>query len=179
VKLAVKVRIPYWAKGATVTLNGKALEGEHATASFATIERTWRSGDRVEIRLPMRLHLAPMPDDENLVAVMYGPMVLAGRLGTEKFAKAIQFQGDQRAQHGAAGIEVPVLVGAGADPASWLRRLPGSAVAFRTEGVGQPAEVTPGAAAQTFLTNAIPFTGAATRRRRMRKAWRRRGGRRR
>jgi len=47
------------------------------------LDRTWRNGDTVAIKLPMSLHLHPMPDDPTLAAVMYGPLVLAGRLGTE------------------------------------------------------------------------------------------------
>jgi hypothetical protein len=31
----------------------------------------------------MRLHAHPMPDDSSVQAVMYGPLVLVGRLGTE------------------------------------------------------------------------------------------------
>src|SRR5690606_13069763 len=82
VRLALRLRIPYWASGATVAVNGRAIAGPHHPASYTVVDRTWRTGDRVELRLPMALHAAPMPDDPSLLAVLYGPLVLAGRLGT-------------------------------------------------------------------------------------------------
>jgi DUF1680 family protein len=47
------------------------------------VSRTWKDGDRIDVRFPMQLHAQPMPDDSSIQALMYGPMVLAGRLGTE------------------------------------------------------------------------------------------------
>jgi len=88
VRLALRLRIPYWAAGATVELNGRAVPGPHAPASYTVVDRTWRTGDRVELRLPMALHSAPMPDDPSLLAIMYGPLVLAGRLGTAGITEA-------------------------------------------------------------------------------------------
>ena len=35
------------------------------------------------MKIPMNLHVHPMPDDESIQAFLYGPLVLAGRLGTE------------------------------------------------------------------------------------------------
>ena len=64
-------------------INGKALEAFAAPSSFLVIDRVWRDGDRVELSLPMSLHLNAMPDDKRIAAVMYGPVVLAGRLGTQ------------------------------------------------------------------------------------------------
>lgn len=76
---ALRVRIPYWvAPGATVWVNGEAQAVEVKPSSYVRLQRTWAEGDRVEVRLPMALHAAPMPDDPELVAVMYGPLVLAG-----------------------------------------------------------------------------------------------------
>src|SRR5581483_1806877 len=49
---------------------------------YIDLERTWRHGDIVEVRLPMEHRLEPLPNAPSLVAVMNGPLVLAGRLGT-------------------------------------------------------------------------------------------------
>ncbi|HLZ44896.1 MAG TPA: beta-L-arabinofuranosidase domain-containing protein, partial [Gemmatimonadales bacterium] len=84
VRFALRIRVPYWAtQGGTAALNGHALDGFAAAGGYFVLDRTWRNGDSVAIKLPMSLHLHPMPDDPTLAAVMYGPMVLAGRLGTE------------------------------------------------------------------------------------------------
>jgi DUF1680 family protein len=43
-----------------------------------TLERKWKVRDVVEISMPMSLYAEPINDDPNLVAVMHGPMVMAG-----------------------------------------------------------------------------------------------------
>src|SRR5438093_8805129 len=53
-------------------------------AFFVTIDREWKNGDRVDVSLPMRLHTESMPDNPKMFAIMYGPMVLVGDLGTER-----------------------------------------------------------------------------------------------
>jgi len=88
VRLALRLRIPYWSAGAAVAVNGRPVEGPHEPSSYTVLDRTWRTGDRVELRLPMALHAAPMPDDPSLLAIMYGPLVLAGRMGTAGISDA-------------------------------------------------------------------------------------------
>jgi len=84
VRFALRIRVPYWAThGGTAVLNGHGLDGFAAPGGYYVLDRTWRNGDTVAVKLPMSLHLHAMPDDPTLAAVMYGPLVLAGRLGTE------------------------------------------------------------------------------------------------
>jgi DUF1680 family protein len=81
VAFPLRLRVPHWAtRGGAVRLNGRPLEGFAAPGGYFVLDRTWRDGDRVELALPMNLHVQPMPDDESLQAVLYGPLVLAGRL---------------------------------------------------------------------------------------------------
>jgi DUF1680 family protein len=83
-RMALRIRLPYWLDGqATVRLNGKAVAVSPPPENYLTINRRWRDGDRVEVTLPMKLHVHAMPDDPTLQAVMYGPLVLAGKLGPE------------------------------------------------------------------------------------------------
>src|SRR5213080_688115 len=83
-RLALKVRYPSWAaSGMMVSINGKPETIAAARGSYVTIERQWKTGDRVDVRLPMSLHTEAMPDDPNMIAVLYGPIVLAGDLGKE------------------------------------------------------------------------------------------------
>jgi len=73
------VHVPYWATdGVRVSVNGKQLATEAKPTSYLRIEREWNDGDRVEVQMPFALYAAPMPDDPELVAIMYGPVVLAG-----------------------------------------------------------------------------------------------------
>jgi len=84
VRFALRIRVPYWAThGGTAVLNGHGLDGFAAPGGYYVLDRTWRNGDTVAVKLPMSLHLHAMPDDPTLAAVMYGPLVLAGRLGTD------------------------------------------------------------------------------------------------
>ena len=49
---------------------------------YITVDRQWRAGDTLQVRFPMSLHMEALPDDPHIQALMYGPVVLAGDLGT-------------------------------------------------------------------------------------------------
>lgn len=82
-KWKLNLRYPYWASGVQVKVNGKAVKIKQTPSSYISIDRVWKDGDRVEVTYPMSLHLAEANDDPNTAAVMYGPLVLAGTMGTE------------------------------------------------------------------------------------------------
>ena len=83
-EMAIRLRIPGWLRTApSVTVNGKALDASAAPGSYLTLRRTWKAGDRIEMELPMHLHVQAMPDDPATQAFLYGPLVLAGDLGGE------------------------------------------------------------------------------------------------
>jgi DUF1680 family protein len=73
----LKVRIPAWAKGARLTVNGRAQPA--VPGSHAVISRRWAAGDVVEVNLPQPLRTLPI-DDRNpkLDAVMRGPVMYVG-----------------------------------------------------------------------------------------------------
>ncbi len=141
--MALRVRIPYWAiNGVTFKLNGETINVEAKPSSYATIERTWRDGDRLDVTMPMSLHQAPMPDNPKLFAVMYGPVVLAGEMGTENFTKDMQFSDNQRAHHTSASIEEPCLVVGEKDVNEWLKPVEDKPMTWQTVGVGRPKDFT-------------------------------------
>lgn len=80
---ALHVRIPGWTTGeAHILINGErddAISTEAGT--YATIERDWKSGDSVTVKLPMELRTIPANDDPNVAALAYGPAVLAANYG--------------------------------------------------------------------------------------------------
>ena len=51
------------------------------------LQRTWRNGDRIDVELPMQLHLEPLPSEPDIAALMYGPIVLAGRFGAQGLSR--------------------------------------------------------------------------------------------
>ena len=83
-ELDMRIRVPYWAnQGVTAKINGKPMNVTSEPGSYLAIDRKWENGDKLEITIPMSLHTHPMPDDNSIVAMMYGPLVLAGQLGSE------------------------------------------------------------------------------------------------
>src|SRR5471030_2865249 len=82
--MAMRLRVPSWLQSApAVKINGRALDASASPGSYLTLARVWKAGDKIEMELPMQLHIEAMPDDPKVQAVMYGPVVLAGDLGAE------------------------------------------------------------------------------------------------
>ena len=78
-EFGLKLRIPAWAgPGVKVTVNGEPFQTTAVPGTWMSIKRLWKDGDQVKAELPMRLYARPLPDDPNLEAFMYGPVVLAG-----------------------------------------------------------------------------------------------------
>ena len=143
-RFALRVRVPYWAEGGKVNLNGRALEGFAAPGGYFVLDRTWKDGDKIAVSLPMGLHLHPMPDDPSLQAVMYGPLVLAGKLGTTGLTPDVLRAEPTKPRtiptYKADPVPAPAFkVADGAAPDSWIKRQ-GTALEFRT--VGQTQDVT-------------------------------------
>ncbi|MBE7157739.1 MAG: glycoside hydrolase family 127 protein [Rhodospirillales bacterium] len=86
---ALHLRIPYWAGAeARVSVNGAGVDVLPSRASYLTLQRQWKAGDVVELHLPMQLHIETMPDEPGTTAFLYGPFVLAGKLGTQGLTAA-------------------------------------------------------------------------------------------
>jgi len=93
---AIRLRYPSWAiSGVTLTVNGKNESVKARPGSYIEVNRKWQSGDVVEVRFPMQLRLVQTNDDPNVAAIAYGPVVLAGAMGTEGVEKSKLFVRDQ------------------------------------------------------------------------------------
>jgi hypothetical protein len=139
VEIALHIRIPYWvARGGKVKLNGQVLPAFSSPSSYLTLNRVWKSGDKVEISLPMDLHVHPMPDDETIRAMMYGPAVLAGKL--EPVTPEMMY--GQLGPRGKPTV-VPAITIDPNQPTSWLEPVPNQPLAFRALAQPQPIPVVP------------------------------------
>jgi uncharacterized protein len=139
VQMLMRLRIPGWLQQSpTVKVNGKALDATAAPGSYLAISRTWKTGDRVEMAMPMNLSIEKMPDDPTMQAVLYGPLVLAGDLGSEGLTER-NVNGQEGPSTFRAQIQVPTFKAPSEDPAAWIKPgdQPGT---FRT--VGQQKDVT-------------------------------------
>ncbi len=79
-KFGLRLRIPGWCKGATLKVNGEAVDlSGKIEKGYARIEREWKSGDSVELDLPMpveRVYSHPeVRQDMRHVALQRGPVV--------------------------------------------------------------------------------------------------------
>lgn len=81
----LRVRIPSWATGAQILVNGTP-QASVTPGSYARINRTWASGDVVDVSLPMTLQRESTPDNRTVQAVKHGPIVLAGAYGTNNLS---------------------------------------------------------------------------------------------
>ncbi|MCS7475408.1 beta-L-arabinofuranosidase domain-containing protein [Umezawaea endophytica] len=77
----LRVRVPSWTTGAELRVNG-VPQAAPVAGTYARINRTWASGDVVDVSLPMALTREATPDDPAVQAVRHGPIVLAGAYGT-------------------------------------------------------------------------------------------------
>ncbi|MEV4620677.1 beta-L-arabinofuranosidase domain-containing protein [Asanoa sp. NPDC049573] len=78
---SIRVRIPAWTSGATISVNGVTQNVSTTAGSYATVTRTWAAGDTVTVRLPMRVTMQPTNDNSTIAAITYGPVVLCGNYG--------------------------------------------------------------------------------------------------
>ncbi len=134
VHMPLHIRIPYWAgTSSSVGVNGKVIDATPSPASYFTIARTWNSGDRVEVNLPMHLHVEKMPDEPTTQAFLYGPLVLAGKLGKQDLTEAavIGPMGPDLRKH---PMETPTLRAVGPNVDSWLQPVADQPLTFRTTG---------------------------------------------
>jgi DUF1680 family protein len=73
---SLRFRVPSWTRSVSVRVNGSDFPVEARPGSWATVDRTWSSGDRVEIRIPLTLRMEPVDEQHlNRVAVVRGPVV--------------------------------------------------------------------------------------------------------
>lgn len=76
-RFALRFRIPAWAEGATIAINGKPSGVAAKPGTFATIDRTWSANDRIELTLPLTTRLQQIdPETPGTVALLRGPLVL-------------------------------------------------------------------------------------------------------
>ena len=86
-EMPLYIRYPYWTANISIKINGRKISVKQKPGSYITLNRKWVTGDKVEITYPMRLWIAPSNDNPDIAAIMYGPLVLAGEMGTDQFIK--------------------------------------------------------------------------------------------
>ncbi len=76
VELTLHFRIPGWAHGASLRVNGKQVANVRP-GTFASLAREWKDGDRVELELPLTMRVEALDERHTeIVALVRGPLVL-------------------------------------------------------------------------------------------------------
>jgi hypothetical protein len=142
--LTLMVRYPYWAQsGMFVTINGVAQTITNSAGSYVSFSRNWQNNDQVQIRLPMSLRTELLQDTTNTVALFYGPILLAGTLGTNGMP-ASDFAAGQLdlVNTPIPTMTVPLIVSDEPTLLSHTVPVTGQPLTFQTQGLGQPRDVT-------------------------------------
>jgi uncharacterized protein len=77
------LRLPAWTSKPTLTVNGQPVALDGRTPGFARVSRKWHN-DRLVLELPVSLQASPLPDQPGTVAVLDGPVLLAGLCPEER-----------------------------------------------------------------------------------------------
>lgn len=114
VRFVMKLRHPGWCDDFAVKINGETVAESSIPGSYAVIDRVWHSGDRVEVSLPMKVTVEQLPNVEDYISVMRGPIVLGAKLGEDNLNGLVA--GDSRWGHIAGGplmsvFDTPIMIG--------------------------------------------------------------------
>jgi DUF1680 family protein len=150
----LKIRIPYWAtKRATVQINGETQSITANPSTYLTLDHAWKAGDVITIDMPLVMHINAANDDRKVQAAMYGPLVLAVRLGAEGLTNSMIYAGsgprgyDDGYPMPTVDTRPPARRGSSAQPMAeaappdeiWFEQIEGSRrypLQFRTKGRG-------------------------------------------
>lgn len=113
-RFTMLLRHPGWCDGMEVTVNGKPVKVTSLPQSYMALDRKWKSGDRIGIKLPMKVSVEEVPNVPDYISVLYGPVTLAARFGNERLDGLVA--DDSRWAHIAHGplvsvFDTPVIIG--------------------------------------------------------------------
>jgi hypothetical protein len=74
VKFPLCLRVPRWCDSASVNVSGESADVKCKPLAFIRLDREWRGGDTVILRLPMKLSVRRWPKNQNAASVDYGPL---------------------------------------------------------------------------------------------------------
>lgn len=144
VEFSLRIRHPKWVNSGelSISVNGRPEPLTSQPGSYAAITRKWKNGDRAEVKLPMHLRLESLPHDDNYVAVLYGPIVLAGTMGLVNLTREDCWAtADQRARRVLPDHQVPVFIGSRDTILDRIERASGDTLRFRAVGLVKPGDL--------------------------------------
>jgi hypothetical protein len=86
VRFPLYLRVPRWCRKPVVDVNQQALKTGAGSLSYVVVDREWKDGDVVTLRLPMELGLRVWKKNRDAVSVDYGPLSFSLKIG-EKYVR--------------------------------------------------------------------------------------------
>ncbi|HOW85381.1 MAG TPA: glycoside hydrolase family 127 protein [Candidatus Aminicenantes bacterium] len=77
------LRLPGWAGGVRIRINGAAVDGDFKGGGYAVLRRTWRHGDQVRVEFAPAIEVVSWPTLRGAASVRRGPLWFALRIGEE------------------------------------------------------------------------------------------------
>lgn len=103
----LRLRRPSWAHGMTIDVEGFQIAAEPEADGYIRVRRRWEGTTTLTVRFELQLRAEPLPDGSPWVSYLYGPVVLASRMGQEDVPG---FEAtDQRMGHVASGPLLPLI----------------------------------------------------------------------
>ena len=82
VQFALELRVPAWCGAPEVAINGEFSSSmSSGKGGWVVIDRKWRNGDRVELKLPMSISVRVWEKNKNAVSVDRGPLTYSLQIG--------------------------------------------------------------------------------------------------
>jgi hypothetical protein len=131
------LRLPFWSAAPVVTVNGSVQSATPST--YLALSRQWTVGDTVTLTLPASLRLEHAKDVSSMVSVFYGPVLLAGELGSENMPNDFA---DKDAHLNVAPATVPDIVTNSTNPADWLEATSTTPLAYTAHDAGPATGIT-------------------------------------
>lgn len=75
VPFSLLIRIPSWCKNPEVMVNGNPFRKMNIVKGFLNIEQSFKDGDQIHIRFPMKISVSKWKVDGNGIAIERGPLV--------------------------------------------------------------------------------------------------------
>lgn len=102
----LNIRQPKWAENFEVLINGKVFQTSKTGNNYVSVNRKWKSGDKITVRFKTTTHLENLPDGSNWSAFVHGPIVLAAKTSTTDLVGL--FADDSRMGHETKGPLYPM-----------------------------------------------------------------------
>lgn len=108
-KFTLRLRYPSWVKEGEfgIKINGKSIKNKNwKPGTYIDLNESWKKGDVIDIDFPMHASIEHMPNVPQYIAILYGPITLGMKTGTEDLA--LLLSDDSRFGQMAIGQKLPV-----------------------------------------------------------------------